>query len=219
MNMNDIAIDGQRPVRHAPTSRSRPARCRSITATNHAIKDVDVDILDKTVTAFIGPSGCGKSTFLRCLNRMNDTIADLPRRGRRSRSTARTSTTAASTRCSCAPRSAWCSRSRTRSRSRSTTTSPTARASTAWRATRPNSTRSSRHRLRTRRALGRGQGPAARARHRAVGRPAAAPVHRPRHRDRARGAADGRALLGARPDRHRAGRGADRRAARATIRS
>ena len=42
---------------------------------NHALKDVNVDILDKTVTAFIGPSGCGKSTFLRCLNRMNDTIA------------------------------------------------------------------------------------------------------------------------------------------------
>lgn len=41
---------------------------------SHAIKDVSVDILDKTVTAFIGPSGCGKSTFLRCLNRMNDTI-------------------------------------------------------------------------------------------------------------------------------------------------
>ncbi len=43
-------------------------------ADNHAIKDVDVDIQDKTVTAFIGPSGCGKSTFLRCINRMNDTI-------------------------------------------------------------------------------------------------------------------------------------------------
>jgi len=42
--------------------------------TTHAIKDVDVEINDKTVTAFIGPSGCGKSTFLRCLNRMNDTI-------------------------------------------------------------------------------------------------------------------------------------------------
>ena len=40
----------------------------------HAIKDVNVDIGDKSVTAFIGPSGCGKSTFLRCLNRMNDTI-------------------------------------------------------------------------------------------------------------------------------------------------
>ena len=40
----------------------------------HAIKGVDVEIPDNTVTAFIGPSGCGKSTFLRCLNRMNDTI-------------------------------------------------------------------------------------------------------------------------------------------------
>lgn len=39
-----------------------------------AIKDVNVEIQDKTVTAFIGPSGCGKSTFLRCINRMNDTI-------------------------------------------------------------------------------------------------------------------------------------------------
>ena len=41
----------------------------------HALKDVDVDINDNMVTAFIGPSGCGKSTFLRCLNRMNDTVA------------------------------------------------------------------------------------------------------------------------------------------------
>lgn len=41
----------------------------------HALKDVDVDILNNTVTAFIGPSGCGKSTFLRCINRMNDTVS------------------------------------------------------------------------------------------------------------------------------------------------
>ncbi len=40
----------------------------------HALKDVNIDIPDKGVTAFIGPSGCGKSTFLRCINRMNDTI-------------------------------------------------------------------------------------------------------------------------------------------------
>ena len=40
----------------------------------HAIKSVDVEIENKAVTAFIGPSGCGKSTFLRCINRMNDTI-------------------------------------------------------------------------------------------------------------------------------------------------
>ena len=39
-----------------------------------AIKDVSLDIADNEVIALIGPSGCGKSTFLRCLNRMNDTI-------------------------------------------------------------------------------------------------------------------------------------------------
>jgi phosphate transport system ATP-binding protein len=40
----------------------------------HALKDVSVDVPERAVTAFIGPSGCGKSTFLRCINRMNDTI-------------------------------------------------------------------------------------------------------------------------------------------------
>jgi phosphate transport system ATP-binding protein len=39
-----------------------------------ALFDVSIDIPDRAVTAFIGPSGCGKSTFLRCINRMNDTI-------------------------------------------------------------------------------------------------------------------------------------------------
>jgi phosphate transport system ATP-binding protein len=39
-----------------------------------ALFDVDLDIYERQVTALIGPSGCGKSTFLRCLNRMNDTI-------------------------------------------------------------------------------------------------------------------------------------------------
>ena len=39
-----------------------------------ALKDVNVDIPDRAVMSFIGPSGCGKSTFLRCINRMNDTI-------------------------------------------------------------------------------------------------------------------------------------------------
>jgi phosphate transport system ATP-binding protein len=40
----------------------------------HALKNVGIDIRERQVTAFIGPSGCGKSTFLRCLNRMNDTV-------------------------------------------------------------------------------------------------------------------------------------------------
>ncbi len=40
-----------------------------------ALKGVSIDVTTDDVTAFIGPSGCGKSTFLRCLNRMNDTVA------------------------------------------------------------------------------------------------------------------------------------------------
>ena len=40
----------------------------------HAVKNVDLDIERNQVLAMIGPSGCGKSSFLRCLNRMNDTI-------------------------------------------------------------------------------------------------------------------------------------------------
>jgi len=43
-------------------------------ADKHAIKDVSLDVGKNQVVAMIGPSGCGKSTFLRCLNRMNDTI-------------------------------------------------------------------------------------------------------------------------------------------------
>lgn len=41
---------------------------------DHALKDVSMEIPERSVTALIGPSGCGKSTFLRCLNRMNDRI-------------------------------------------------------------------------------------------------------------------------------------------------
>ena len=40
----------------------------------HALKNVNLDIHSKEITAFIGPSGCGKSTFLKCLNRMNDLV-------------------------------------------------------------------------------------------------------------------------------------------------
>jgi phosphate transport system ATP-binding protein len=51
--------------------------CRQVNVwygTKHAIKDVTIDVGQRQVLAMIGPSGCGKSTFLRCLNRMNDTI-------------------------------------------------------------------------------------------------------------------------------------------------
>ena len=41
---------------------------------NHALKNINMDIPAGAVTAFIGPSGCGKSTFLKTLNRMNDLV-------------------------------------------------------------------------------------------------------------------------------------------------
>jgi phosphate transport system ATP-binding protein len=67
----------------AATQRERPGSgLAKVSAQNinvfygekQALFDVTVDIPEKAVTAFIGPSGCGKSTFLRCINRMNDTI-------------------------------------------------------------------------------------------------------------------------------------------------
>src|SRR5579872_1507529 len=51
--------------------------CRDVNVyygSKHALKNVSIDVGRKQVLAMIGPSGCGKSTFLRCLNRMNDTI-------------------------------------------------------------------------------------------------------------------------------------------------
>jgi len=42
----------------------------------HALENISLDFHEQMVTALIGPSGCGKSTFLRCLNRMNDLIAN-----------------------------------------------------------------------------------------------------------------------------------------------
>lgn len=48
---------------------------------NHALKDVNMDIMENAITAFIGPSGCGKSTFLKTLNRMNDLIDNVSIKG------------------------------------------------------------------------------------------------------------------------------------------
>ena len=42
--------------------------------TNHALKEINIELPEKQITALIGPSGCGKSTFLKSLNRMNDLV-------------------------------------------------------------------------------------------------------------------------------------------------
>ena len=62
-----------------PTSPTPRLVCRGVNVfydhgATHAIRDVDLDVGEREVLAMIGPSGCGKSSFLRCLNRMNDTI-------------------------------------------------------------------------------------------------------------------------------------------------
>ncbi len=62
-----------------PDAEPRPTRVKAdgvkvFYGPKQALFDVSIDIPEKAVTAFIGPSGCGKSTFLRCINRMNDTI-------------------------------------------------------------------------------------------------------------------------------------------------
>jgi len=59
----------------ARTPKMRADKVSVFYGDKQALKDVTINIHDDRVTAFIGPSGCGKSTFLRCLNRMNDTIA------------------------------------------------------------------------------------------------------------------------------------------------
>ena len=49
---------------------------------NHALKDVNMNIRENCVTAFIGPSGCGKSTYLKTLNRMNDLVPNVTINGK-----------------------------------------------------------------------------------------------------------------------------------------
>jgi phosphate transport system ATP-binding protein len=68
--------DGNGALREPPGDTVMAARGVNVHyGDKHAVKNVNLDIGRNQVLAMIGPSGCGKSTFLRCLNRMNDTIA------------------------------------------------------------------------------------------------------------------------------------------------
>jgi phosphate transport system ATP-binding protein len=72
LRMGEAAVTAVKP----PTNQAK-VKAKNVSVfygEKQALFDVSLDMPEKTVTALIGPSGCGKSTFLRCMNRMNDTI-------------------------------------------------------------------------------------------------------------------------------------------------
>ena len=172
-------------------------RARSTTASFLAVRDSHVPIEKGKITGFIGPSGCGKSTVLRSLNRMNDLIqgfrleGDVHFLGQDIYAKDIDPVVV-------------------RRHIGMVFQQPNPFAMSIYdnvafglrlNRSQGNYDAAGRARAAPRRPLGRGQGQAQGERPVALRRPAAAPVHRPRHRHRADRAADGRALLGARPDR------------------
>jgi phosphate transport system ATP-binding protein len=86
-----VTMPPMRPVDVAEREEARPSSAETVFeiegltvryGSNVAIKDVGLEIQKNLITAVIGPSGCGKSTFIRCLNRMNDTIGSFALDGR-----------------------------------------------------------------------------------------------------------------------------------------
>ena len=70
----EAGLPAHAPVSPAPATRIAVDRLNAYFGSVHAVRNVSVGLSDRSVTAIIGPSGCGKSTFLRCLNRMHETI-------------------------------------------------------------------------------------------------------------------------------------------------
>lgn len=71
---NVTLAEGRAPLNESAVTKMKARSVEVFYGDSQAIKGIDLDINENEVIAFIGPSGCGKSTFLRCLNRMNDTI-------------------------------------------------------------------------------------------------------------------------------------------------
>jgi hypothetical protein len=154
-----------------------------------ALKDIELDIPERQVTAFIGPSGCGKSTLLRCFNRMNDLIDGCRVKGKiliGGKNIQKKKVDVAEL----------------RRRVGMVFQKPNPFPKSVYENVGPAGGG----------AVGRGQGPAAGACVRPVRRAAAEAGHRPRHCRTAAGDPAGRAVLGARPHLHPQGRGTDPRA-------
>ena len=179
-----------------------------------ALKDLNIEIREKRVTALIGPSGCGKTTFLRCFNRMHDLTPGTRYEGR---------IMLYPDSLDLVGRGVDAIEVRMRIGMVFQKPNPFPKSifdNVAYGLQGPRRALECAHRGAGRAGaapggnLGRGQGPPGQLGALAVGRPAAAPVHRARARDQPGDPAVRRADLGARPDRDRAHRGADRRAPR-----
>jgi phosphate transport system ATP-binding protein len=72
LRMGEAVVTAVKPPHNEPKVRAKAVSV--FYGDKQALFDVSLDMPEKAVTALIGPSGCGKSTFLRCMNRMNDTI-------------------------------------------------------------------------------------------------------------------------------------------------
>ncbi len=72
LRMGEAVVTAVKPPHNEPKVRAKSVSV--FYGDKQALFDVSLDMPEKAVTALIGPSGCGKSTFLRCMNRMNDTI-------------------------------------------------------------------------------------------------------------------------------------------------
>ncbi len=71
---DDVSLMKRAAVAPEAAPRMRVSSLDAYFGSVHAVKGVDMLVRDRQVTAIIGPSGCGKSTFLRCLNRMHETV-------------------------------------------------------------------------------------------------------------------------------------------------
>jgi len=74
LQRDDALAQGPGAAASGPAIKIRARDINVFYGPKQALFDVSLDMTEKSVTALIGPSGCGKSTFLRCINRMNDTI-------------------------------------------------------------------------------------------------------------------------------------------------
>jgi phosphate transport system ATP-binding protein len=74
MSANELSIGARREPEVGTAERIRVEDLHALYGDTKIVRGVNLEFRDRSVTAIVGPSGCGKSTFLRCLNRMHETV-------------------------------------------------------------------------------------------------------------------------------------------------